>query len=137
MVFNLRLSDSKSCQIFRTLLSILTNFSSTVIWIVAILSLMFSSPSLFFWFLGTVSRTQTIFISFLFWSYFSSLARSRYLLSFSPSFFFNQWSAGMAKSTRWQIFFFLTIKTRFPLLVGIGRSDCISKFQGVSSWCNG
>ena len=41
----------------------------------------------------------------------SSLTRSRYLSWFLLSFIFTLWSARMAKSTRWQIIFFLLIKT--------------------------
>ena len=54
-----------------------------------------------------------ITVTFLFHSLFSSLARPRYLSSFSPSvtlfffffffFLFTLWSIGMAKSLRWKV----------------------------------
>ena len=46
-------------------------------------------------------------VTFMFHSFFSSLARSRYLSFFSLSFGFILWSDGTAKSTILQILFFL------------------------------
>ena len=45
-------------------------------------------------------------VTFMFHSFFNSLARSRYLSFFSLSFRFILWSAGTAKSTILQILFF-------------------------------
>ena len=45
-------------------------------------------------------------VTFMFQSFFDSLARSTYLILFSHSFSFILWSAGTAKSTILQIFFF-------------------------------
>ena len=56
---------------------------------------------------------------FMFHSFFNSLARSRYLFFFSLSFRFILWSAGTAKSTILQIFFFFIIIMRYGLLAGI------------------
>ena len=49
----------------------------------------------------------------MFHSFFNSLARSRYLFLFSPSFSFILWSAGTAKSTISQILFFFFISFFF------------------------
>ena len=64
----------------------------------------------------------------MFHSFFKSLARSRYLSLFSHSFSSILWSAGTAKSTILQSFFFyLLIIIRSGLLVEIMWSVCISK----------
>ena len=68
--------------------------------------------------LVTVSKapiTIGIIVTFMFHSFFNSLARSRYLSLFSHSFIFTLWSAGTAKSTILQIFFFLLIIIRSGL----------------------
>ena len=77
----------------------------------------------------------------MFHSFFSSLAKSKYLLIFSLSFIFTQWSVGTVKSTKRQVllyffksicsFIFLSINFRPVLLTGIGRSICISKSQRI------
>ena len=58
-------------------------------------------------------------VTFMFHSFFNSLARSRYLSFFAHSFRFILWSAGTAKSTILQILFFLLIIIRSGLLAGI------------------
>ena len=65
----------------------------------------------------------------MFHSFFSSLARSRYLSFFSLSFSFIQWSAGTAKSTVLHVlfFFFLLIIMRSGLLAGIRWPVCMLK----------
>ena len=83
--FHWSLSDS------RTLLSILADFNSTVVWIILILFLISSSLSLFFKPLRTVSRALTIIgitATLVFHSFFSSLARLKYLSGFLLSFIF-------------------------------------------------
>ena len=102
-VFHWILSDSKSPQVSRTLLSILAVLNSAVIWTVSTRpptsksSCPFSNP------LVTVPNapiTIGIIVTFMFHScFFNSLARSRYLSFFSHSFSFILWSAGTAKST--------------------------------------
>ena len=111
MVFHWRLSDSKSPQVSRTLLSILAVFNNAVVWMVSTRpptsksSRPFNNP------LVTVPKvpiTISIIVTFMFHSFFfNSLARSRYLSLFSHSFSFILWSAGTAKSTILQIFFFV------------------------------
>ena len=109
MVFPWSLSDSKSPQVSRTLLSILAVFNNVVIWIFSARpptsksSRPFNNP------LVTVPKapvTIGIIVTFMFHCFFNSLARSRYLSLFSHSFSFILWSAGTAKSTILQIFFF-------------------------------
>ena len=136
MVFHWRLSDSKYPQVSRTLLSILAVFNNAVVWIVSTRpptsksSRPFNNP------LVTVQKapiTIGIIVTFMFHSFFNSLARSRYLSLFSHSFSFILWSAGTAKSTILQIFFFffflLLIIIRSGLRVEIRWSVCISKFH--------
>ena len=109
MVFHWSLSDSKSPQVSRTLLSILAVLSNAVVWMVSTRpqtsksSRPFSNP------LVTVPNapiTIGIIVICMFHSFFSSLARSRYLSFFSHSFSFILWSAGTAKPTILQVLFF-------------------------------
>ena len=71
--------------------------------------------------------TVGIIVTFMFHSFFNSLARSRYLSLFSHSFSFILWSAGTAKSTILQMFFFLLIIIKSGLLTGIRGWVCMSK----------
>ena len=135
MVFHWRLSDSKSPQVSRTLLSILAVFNNAVVWMVSTRpptsksSRPFNNP------LVTVPKapiTIGIIVTFMLHSFlggfFNSIARSRYLSLFSHSFSFILWSAGAAKSTILQIFFFLLlIIIRSGLLAEIRWSVCMSK----------
>ena len=137
MDFHWDLNDSKFPQVSRTLLSILADLNNAVIWMLLILLLISCSSSLFSRPLETVPRAPAIGITvtFMFHSFFSSLARSKYLFIFLFSFIFILWSAGMAKSTRWQAFFFfffffflvLLINIWSGLLADIGWFICISK----------
>ena len=121
MVFHWSLSDSKSPQVSRTRLSILAVLSNAVIWIVSTRpptsksSRPFNNP------LVIVPNAPIIIgtiVTFMFHSFFNSLARSRYLSFFSLSFRFILWSAGTAKSTILQILFLLLIIMRSGLLAG-------------------
>ena len=112
MVFHWSLSDSKSPQVSRTRLSILAILSNAVVWIVSTrpvtskFSRPFNNP------LVTVPNaliTIGTIITFMFHSFFISLARSRYLSFFSLSFRFILWSAGTARPTILQILVFLLI----------------------------
>ena len=67
--------------------------------------------------------TIGITINLMFHSFFSSLARSKYLHIFLLSVTFNLWPAGTAKSMWWQVLFF----TISGLLDWIRWSICISK----------
>ena len=110
MVFHWRLSDSKSPQVSRTLLSILVVFNNAVVRMVSTRPPTSNSSRPFNNPLVTVPKapiTIGIIVTFIFHSFFGSLARSRYLSLFSHSFSFIAWSAGTAKLTILQIFFFL------------------------------
>ena len=77
------LSNSKFPQVFRTLLSILADFISAVVWIFLILFLLLiSSHTLFSSSLGTVSTPTGITVLFIILNFLSTLGKSRYLSSF-------------------------------------------------------
>ena len=128
MVSHWSLIDSKSPQVSRTLLSILADLNNAVVWMVFTPLLISKSSSPCTNPLVTVPRVQiTIGITVTF-SFFSSLARSRYLSFFSLSFNFTQWSSGTAKSIiRQVLFFFLLTITWFGRLAEIRWSVSISK----------
>ena len=130
MVFYWSLSEGKSPQVSRTRLSILAVLSVAVVWIVSTRpptsksSRPFNNP------LVTVPNTPITIgtiVTFMFHSFFNSLARSRYLSFFSILFRFILWSAGTAKSTILHILFLLLIIMRSGLLAGIRWSVCILK----------
>ena len=109
MVFHWSLSDSKSPQVSRTLISILAVFKNAVVWMVSTRPPTSKSSSPFNIPLVTVPNapiTIGIIVTFMFNSFFNSIARSRYLSFFSHSFSFILWSAGTAKSTILQVLFF-------------------------------
>ena len=135
MVFHGKLSDRKSPQVSRTLLSILAVLNNAVIWIVSTRlptsksSRPFNNP------LVNVPKapiTIGIIVTFMFYSFFNSLARSRYLSLFSHSFSFIMWSARIPKSIILQIFFFfLLIIIKSGLLAEIRWSVCMSKSHWI------
>ena len=130
MVFPRSLSDSKSPQVSRILLSILADRNNAVVWIVSTRPLISKSFSPFIKLSVTVPRapiTIGINITFMFHSFFKSLARSRYLSLFSLSFNLTLWSAGTAKSTILQVLSFLFIIIRSGRLAKIRWSVSISK----------
>ena len=122
MVFHWSLSDSKSPQVSRNRLRILTVLSNAVVWIVSThpptskSSRPFNNPLVI---VPKAPITIGTIVTFMFHSFFNSLARSRYLSFFSLSFRIILWSAETAKSTILQIFFFLLIIIRSGLLAGI------------------
>ena len=129
MVFHWSLSDSKCPQVSRTLLSILAVFSNAVVWMVSTRPSTTKSSSPFNNPLVTVPKasiTIDIIVTFMFHSFFNSLARSKYLSLFSHSFSFILGSARTAKSTTLLIFIFLLIIIRSDLLAEIRWSFCIS-----------
>ena len=124
MVFHWSLSDSKSPQVSRTRLRILAVLSDAVVWIVSTRpptsksSRLFNNPLVF---VPNAPITKGTIVTFMFHSFFNSLATSRYLSFFSLSFRFILWSPGAAKSTILQILsFFLLIIMRSGLLAGFG-----------------
>ena len=122
MVFHWSLSDSKSPQVSRTRLSILSVLSNAVVCIVSTHPLTSESCRPFNNPLVTVPNapiTIDTIVTFMFHSFFNSLAILSYLSFFSLSFRFILWSPGTAKSTILQIFFLLLIIMRSGLLAGI------------------
>ena len=135
MVLHLSLSDSKSPQVSRTLLSILAIFNNVVVWMVSTclptskFSSHFSNPLVV---VPNAPITISIIVTRMFHSFFNSLARSRYLSFFSHSFSFILWSAGTAKSTILRVLsFLLSIFIRSGLLVEIKWSVCMSKSHRI------
>ena len=106
MVFHWSLSDSKSPQVSRTLLDILAVLSNAIVWIVSTRpptsksSRPFNNPLVI---VPKAPITSGAIVTFMFHSFFYSLARSRYLSFFSHPFSFILWSAGTAKSATLQI----------------------------------
>ena len=122
------LSDSKSPQVSRSLLSILSELNNTVILMISTRPLISkpSSPFCNIW--GSFQVNQLHLVSQLPLCsivFFKSLVRSLYSSLFSLSFSFILWSAETAKST-----FLLTI-TRSGRLAEIRWSVCMSKSQKV------
>ena len=112
MVSHWSLSDIKSPQVSRALRSILANLNYAVVWMVSTHPVISKSSCSCTNPLVTVPRapiTIDIIITFMFHSFFYSLARSRYLSLFSHSFNFTLCSAGTAKSTILQVLFFLLL----------------------------
>ena len=117
MVFHLSLSDSKSPQVSGTRLRILPVLSNAVIWIVSLRPPTYKSSRPFINPLVIVPKapiTIGTIVTFIFRSFFNSLARSRYLSFFSHSFSFILWSAGTAKSTIIIIIIIIIICKSFP-----------------------
>ena len=122
MIFHWSLSESKSLQVSRTLLSILAVLNNAVVWMVSTRLPTSNSSSPFSEPLVTVPNapiTIGIIVTCMFHSFFSYRARSRYLSLFSHSFSFILWSAETAKSTILQVLFFLLIIIRSGLLAEI------------------
>ena len=130
MVFHWSLSDSKSPQVSRTLLSILAVLNNAVIWMVSTCPPTSKSSSPFSNPLVTVPNapiTIGVIVTCMFHSFFNSLVRSRYLSFFSHSFSFILRSAGTAKLTILQVLFFLLIIIKTGLLARIRWSICMLK----------
>ena len=131
MVFPWSFSDGQSPQVSRTLLSILVVFNKAVVLMVSIRPPTSKSSSPFNNPLVTVPKvpiTVGTIVNFMFHTFFTSIARSRYLSFFSHSFRFILWSAGSAKLTILQVpfFFFLLIIIRSGRLAEIRWSVLLS-----------
>ena len=127
MVSHWDLSNSKSHQVSRTLLSILADLNNDIVWMVPTRFLISKSSSFCTNPLVTVLRTPIIIgitVSFIFHIFSSSLARSTYL--FFPSFFQFYSTAKSLGS----LCFWLAI-TKFCRLAEVWWSVCISKSQTV------
>ena len=134
MVFHWRLSDCKSPQVSRTLLSILAVFNNAVVWMVSTRpptsksSRPFNNP------LVAVPKapiTIGIFVTYMFQSFFRSLGRSKYLSLSSHSFSFVLLSAGTAKSTILQVFFFFFFFVDYYKVWSSGRDYVIRVYIKV------
>ena len=102
MVFHWSLSDSKSLQVSRTLLSILTNDNNAVVRMISTGPLIYKSSSPFINILVTLpSAPFTIDIKVTVPQFFSILYQGRgiYSFFFSHYFTFILWSALTVKST--------------------------------------
>ena len=102
----LKFEGQQSLQVSMTLLSILNN---AVGWMVSNRPLTSKSSSPFINTLVTIPKapiTIGVIVTSTFYSFFNSLARSRYLSFFSLSFSFILSAAGTAKSTILQVLFF-------------------------------
>ena len=87
------------------------DISSVVVWMVLILPLILSLPSLFSRFSGTIPRASTIWgitITFMFHIFQLSSKIQAFIHIIHIS---TLWSTGTAKSTRYQVLIFLLIKT--------------------------
>ena len=112
MVFHWSLSESKSPQVSRNLLSILAVLNNAVVWMVPTRPPTSKSSSPFSKSSATVPNVPITIgkiVTCMFHSFFSSQAMSRYLSFFSHSFSFILWSVRTAKSTILQVLFFLLI----------------------------
>ena len=145
MVFHWSLSDSKSPQVSRTLLSILAVLNNAVVWMVSTCPPTSKSSSPFSNHLVTVPNapiTIGINVTCMFHSFFNSLARSRYLSFFSHSYSFILWSTGTAKSTILQVlfsfsfffFFFCWLLLSLVFWPGLGDPFVCSSPIGVYAW---
>ena len=128
MVSPSSLSDSKSPQGSRTLLSIMADLHNAVVSMVSTCPLISKPSSPCTNPLVIVPRTPIITgitVTFMFPIFFNSLTKSRYLSFFLVSFNFTLWSAEIEKSIIRQVIFFLLIKS--GSLAEIRGSVCISK----------
>ena len=122
MVFHWSLSDSKSPQVSRTVLSVLYILNNILVLMVSTRPPTSKSSSPFgntFVIEPKSPITIGIFGTHMFHSLFNSLARLRYLSFFSHSLNFILWSAGTSKSMILHIHFFVWIIIRSGLLAEI------------------
>ena len=126
MVFHWRLSDSKSPQVSRTLLSILSVFNNAVVWMVSTQPPTSKSSRPFNNLLVTVPKapiTIGIIVTFMYHSFFQFSSKVKVLNSL---FTFFQFYSVVSQDSRYSFFFFLII-IRTGLLAEIRWSVCISK----------
>ena len=132
MVFHWSLSDTRSPQVSRYLLSILAVFNNAVVWMVSTRpptsksSRPLNNP------LVTVPKapiTIGIIITSMFHSFFNSLVRSMYLSLFSHSFSFILWSTGTSRQfCRFSFIFFFV---DYYKILSSGRDKVIRLYNKV------
>ena len=106
MVIQRSLSGNKFSHVSRTLLSILANLNTAVVWMVSACPPISNTPSRLTVPLITVPSapiTVGIIAALMFHSFLSSLIRCKYLSLISLSLIFTLWSAGTTKSTNRQV----------------------------------
>ena len=131
MVFHWSLSDNKSSQVSRTLLSIFADCSNAVFWMISTRPLISKSSSPFKNPLASVPRapiTIGINVTFMFHSFFNSQVRSRYL-SFLSVLLCGQAGQQSPQFCNFSLFFFLLIIIRSGRPTDFKWSVCISKSQ--------
>ena len=134
MVFRWSLSDGKSPQVSRTILSILDDLNNAVVWMVSTCAVIFKSSSPCANSLVTVPRvpiTIGIILTFIFHSFINSLAGT--YLFFSLSFNFTLWSARTAKSTILQVLFFCWLLLGLDVWQRLGHPFVSENPRGVSA----
>ena len=138
MVFHWSLSDSKSPQISRTLLSILAVLNNAVVWMVSTRPPTSKSSSPFSNPLVTVPNAPIvigIIVTCMFHSFFSSLVRSRYLSFFFT--FFQFYSVVYRDRKDWlfcKISFFCWILLSLVSWTGLGDPFVYQSPIGVYAW---
>ena len=128
MVFHWRVCDSKSPQVFRTLLSILTDFNNAVHWIVSVLSSISNTSNPLTKLLGIVPwapPTIGITITCMFHSFLVLW------LGLSICLFFVFFDFHIGLPGQKSFFFWLLTISRSGLLAVIWGSVCISKSQKI------
>ena len=114
MVFHWSLSDSKSPQVSKTLLSILAFLNNAVVWMISTRPPTSNSSRPFNNPLVTVPKapiTISTIVTLMFHSFFNSQATSRNLFFFSHSFMFILWSAGTVDSFANSLFLLIIIRS--------------------------
>ena len=114
-----------------SLLNILAVLNNAAVWMVSIRHPIFKSSIPFtksLWAVPSAPIRTDITVTFMFHSFFCSLARSLFFLFL----IFTHWSAWTAKTTIRQVLFsFLLIITRSGFLAEIRYFVCISEFQTI------
>ena len=134
MVFHWSLSNSKSPQVSRTLLSILTVLNNAVVWLVSTRPPTSKSASFFNSPLVTVPNapiTISVIVTFMFHSFFQFPCKVEVLILLFTFFQFYSVVSWDSKVDNFASSLFLLITVRSGLLVEIRWSVCTSKSQSL------
>ena len=134
MVFNWSLSDSNSPQVSRTLFSILTDLNSTVVWMVSTRPPISKSSSPRISPLVTVPSAPIIIgipVTFMFYSFVGSLARSRnlFFFSFISVLLCSQTERQSPQFSRFFLFFLFVLSFCSFFLLTITRSGRLAEIK--------